>query len=74
MKLSQKAEKELIELAKSESFKNDMEMLRLCWQTPFIKDGIVDVDDYIEFVQQFNEFINHEPKPFKPIIDKVMKL
>jgi hypothetical protein len=41
---------------------------------PFIKDGEVDVDAYIEFVQQFNEFINHEPKPFKPMIDKDMKL
>ena len=74
MKLSQKTEKELIELAKSESFKRDIEMLRSRWQTPFIKNGEVDIDAYIEFVTQFNEFINHEPKPFKQMIDKVMKL
>ena len=74
MKLSQKTEKELIELAKSESFKRDIEMLRSRWQTPFIKNGEVDIDAYIEFVTQFNEFINHEPKPFKPMIDREMKL
>jgi len=74
MKLSSEAEKELINLAESETFKNDMEMLRLRWQAPFIKDGKVDVDAYIEFVQQFNEFINHEPKPFKLMIDKDMRL
>ncbi|MBI4378146.1 MAG: nucleotidyl transferase AbiEii/AbiGii toxin family protein [Nitrospinae bacterium] len=44
------------------------------WQMPFIKDGRVDVDAYIEFGTQFNELINHEPKSFKPIIDRVMKL
>ncbi|MBI4839413.1 MAG: hypothetical protein HY806_09820 [Nitrospirae bacterium] len=74
MKLSSEAEKELIDLAESETFKNDMDMLRLHWQAPFIKDGKVDVDAYIEFVQQFNKFINHEPKPFKPMIDKDMRL
>jgi hypothetical protein len=74
MKLSSEAEKELINLAESETFKNDMELLRLRWQAPFIKAGKVDVDAYIEFVQQFNEFINHQPKPFKLMIDKDMRL
>ena len=74
MKLSEKSEKELVALGKSPELKKDMEMLRLQWQTPFIKDGIVDIDAYIEFVQQFNEFINHEPKPFKPIIEMNMRL
>ena len=74
MKLSQKAEKELIEFARSEDFKRDTEMLCLRNKSPFIKDGRVDVDAYIEFVTQFNEFINHEPKPFKPIIDRDMRL
>ena len=74
MKLSQKAEKELIEFARSEDFKRDTEMLCLRNKSPFIKDGRVDVDAYIEFVTQFNEFINHESKPFKPIIDRDMRL
>jgi len=74
MKLSERAEKELIELGKSEELKKDMEMLSSQWQSPFVKDGSVDIDAYIEFVQQFNEFINHEPKPFKLMLDKKMKL
>ncbi|MEK7307749.1 MAG: hypothetical protein AAB089_01640 [Nitrospirota bacterium] len=74
MRISEEAAQELLELAKSESFRKDMELLRSQWQSPFIKDGIVDIDAYIEFVQQFNEFINHEPKPFKPMIEKDMRL
>lgn len=74
MKPSPEAEKELIDLARSEDIKKDMETLRLRWETPFIKNGSVDVDGYIEFVTQFNEFINHEPKPFRPIIDRDMRL
>jgi len=68
------AEKELVEPGNSEELKKDMEILRSQWQSPFIKDGIVDIDAYIDFVQQFNEFINHEPKPFRPMIDRDMKL
>lgn len=74
MKLSIEAEKELVELAKSESFKKDMEILDRRHRSPFIIEGRVDVDSYIEFVTQFNEFINHEPKPFKPMIERDMKL
>lgn len=74
MKLSERAEKELIELGESEEFKKDMEMLSLQWRSPFIKNGVVDIDAYIEFVAGFNEFINHEPKPFRPIIDRDMRL
>jgi len=74
MKLSEKAEKELIELAGSEDFRRDMERLSMRNRTPFMKDGLPDADAFIEFVMQFNEFINHKPKPFKPMIDKDMKL
>jgi len=66
---------ELLRLAKSSSLKKDMQYLSDHRHNPFIKDnGEVDFDAYIEFVQQFNEFINHKPRPFKPIIDKEMKL
>ncbi len=74
MKLSPEAERELLEFARSETFRKDMEILRSRWQNVFIKDGVADADAYIEFVTQFNEFINHEPKPFRKIIDRVMKL
>lgn len=74
MKLSKKAEDELSVLGKSDSLKQDMIMMKAHWHDPFIKDDVVDIDAYIKFVQQFNEFINHEPKPFKPMIDKEMRL
>jgi hypothetical protein len=74
MKISKQAAKEFLELSESESLKKDMEILRHQRYNPFIKDGKVDIDAYIEFVTQFNEFINHQPKPFKPIVDKDMRL
>ncbi len=74
MKLSSGAQRELIELAKSDSFKEEMASLGARWRKPFIKNGEVDADAYIEFVTEFNEFINHEPKPFKPMIDEDMRL
>jgi hypothetical protein len=72
--LSHAAEKEFQEMANSESFRKDMESVRLGRLHAFVKDGIVDVDAYIDFVTQFNEFIGHEPKPFRQIIDKDMRL
>ncbi len=74
MKLSEQAKKELLELAKSDSFKKDIESLRSQWKNPFIKNGRVDVDAYIEFVTQFNEFINHMQKGLTPMVDVKMKL
>jgi hypothetical protein len=66
--------KELLRLSRSKSLREDMRYLLNNRHNPFIKDGRVDVDAYIEFVTQFNEFINHEPKPFKPMVDRDMKL
>lgn len=74
MNISQEAEKELLTLGLSEELRNDMDRLKSSWQSPFIRDGGIDVDLYIEFVSQFNEFINHQPKPFQPMIEKDMKL
>jgi len=74
MKLSRKMEEELLELAGSEDLRKDMEMLKAQWKTPFVKDAGIDVDAYIGFVMQFNEFINHKPKPFKAMLDRDMKL
>ncbi|RJR16167.1 MAG: hypothetical protein C4581_10535 [Nitrospiraceae bacterium] len=74
MIISPKAEKELIDLARSEEFGKDMDLIKKRWHCPFLRNGEVDIDAYIEFIQQFNEFINHEPKPFKPMIDRDMRL
>ena len=72
--LSKAAENELCELSRSRAFKEDMEAVAAGRHNPFVKNGVVDVDAYIEFVCQFNEFISHEPKPFEPMMDKDMRL
>lgn len=74
MSISDKAAKELLELSKSDSLRKDMQTVASQRHNPFLKDGKVDVDAYIEFLSEYNEFINHEPKPFKPIKDKIMRL
>ncbi len=74
MTLTKQALDEMMELASSEAFKRDMEAISRRVISPFIKDGVIDVDKYIDFVTTFNEFINHQLKPFKPMIEKEMKL
>jgi len=72
MSFSPEAEKELKDGL--EILKEEMQALRLQRHNPFIKNGKVDIDAYIEFVTEFNEFINHAPKPFEQIIDCDMRL
>jgi hypothetical protein len=72
MKFSRKAEREL--RAAIEMLKLNAEVLRHNRHNPFIKNGKVDVEAYIQFIIEYNEFINHAPKPFEPIIDRDMRL
>jgi hypothetical protein len=74
MIFSQAAQEEIRELARSEALKNDMAAVVASRHNPFVREGVVDVDAYIEFVTAFNEFISHEPKPFTPMIDRDMRL
>lgn len=74
MSNSRKTDRELLAVAGSAEMRKDMDILTRRNASPFIKDGEVDADAYIEFVTQFNEFINHKPKPFRPMDDKNMKL
>ena len=74
MNVSDKSQEELLKHSQSVAFKNDMKIIAGQRHNPFIKNGNVDVDAYIEFVTQYNEFINHQPKPFRRMIDNDMKL
>ena len=47
--------------------KNDMKIIAAQRHNPFFKNGKVHADAYIEFV-------NHQPKPFRRMIDNDMKL
>lgn len=72
--LSKQEKEEMLRLAASSSLREDMEYLTAHRHNPVIVDGKISIDRLLDFLTQFNEFINHEPKPFKPIIDKDMRL
>ena len=74
MNISDKSRQELFKLSQSDILKKDMNTINRQKHNPFIKNSRVDIDAYIEFVTFYNEFINHKPKPFVPMIDKFMKL
>lgn len=40
----------------------------------FIADGRLDLDLVVDFLETFNAMIDHQPKPFKKLIDQKMKL
>ena len=73
-RLSQAAAEELRKLAKSGALRKDMETIAQNRRYAFVTADGVDVDAYVEFLSQFNEFINHEPKKFVAMIDKDMRL
>jgi len=65
---------ELLRLARSSSLKDDMQYLSAHRHNPLLLDGKISMDRLLDFLNEFNEFINHEPKPFKPMIDRDMRL
>jgi hypothetical protein len=74
LKFSKKEKEELLRLSQSSSLQNDMKYVSAHRHNPLIVDGKVDLDRFITFLTDYNEFINHKPKPFKPMIDRIMKL
>lgn len=65
---------ELLRLTKSSTLREDMPYLSMHRHNPVMVDGQVSMDRLLDFLNGINEFINHEPKPFKPMIDREMKL
>ena len=74
MKISEREKREMLRLSETSSLKEDMEYISSHRHNPVVKEGRIDMDRLIDFLTQFNEFINHEPKLFRPMIDKAMKL
>ncbi|MBA3037842.1 MAG: hypothetical protein FP814_15295 [Desulfobacterium sp.] len=64
----------MFDAAKSKSLKEDMRRVKSASQNPFYHNGKTDLDAYIKFLNAYNVFINHKPKPFKPMICNNMKL
>lgn len=65
---------EMLRLASSAEMREDMAYLRAHRHNPVLVAGVADMDRLVEFLTQFNEFINHQPRPFTKIIDRDMKL
>ncbi|MCS7232178.1 MAG: hypothetical protein RMJ67_08590 [Elusimicrobiota bacterium] len=72
--ISKSEKEELLKLLQSKKFKEDMRIVSKNKHNPFVKEGTVDIDKYIEFLNQYNKFINHTPKKFKPILIKCNKI
>lgn len=74
MKLNKEEKKEMKDLAKSASLRRDMELLSQRRHNPFEATGEIDIDKFLLFLNQYNEFIGHSQKTFCRIIDKDMRL
>ncbi len=66
--------KELLMLAGESSLKKDLRYLAANRHNPLMVNGRVEMDRLIQFLQEFNEFLNHKPKEFRPIPDHKMRL
>jgi hypothetical protein len=73
-KLSKKEKEEMQRVAASALLKKDMLYLSDNRFNPLIGGHEINMDRLLIFLTEYNEFINHSPKPFKPIIDRIMKL
>lgn len=75
MRLTDEERAELLELSRSQSLRDDMARVAAARHNPFIdENGAVDTDRYLDFLTQYNEFLNHALKPRQPFIEKNMKL
>jgi hypothetical protein len=66
--------KDKFPIAGDKTLTKDMETIAKNRHDFLLPDKSVDMDKYIDFLTEFNEFINHKKKPFKPIIVKNMKM
>ena len=54
--------------------KDDIKKISKSGPSFFFTDGKPDPDKFIQFVVEYNEFINHQPRAFKRIKDHDMRL
>lgn len=72
--LSQEDKRELLEMAHSARIREDCRKMEQRRHNPFLVNGAVDVDRYIEFLNEYNDFFGHKKRQFSKIIDKDMRL
>ena len=69
MSISESTKKELLSLAQSQDLYIDMKIMS-SRKSIDNSPGMSAADRYLIFLNDFNEFINHERKPFKPFKEK----
>ncbi len=74
MRLSEDEKKELLQLAGSTLLREDMRLLAHARGARPERRGRMTPDEYLSFVTQFSEFINHRRKPFRRIKEGKMRL
>ncbi len=72
--LNNKEKSEMLRMAGSVSLRQDLQHISSYKHNPFGAGTTVAMDRFIAFLTEYNEFINHRKKPFKPIAGKRMKL
>uniref|UniRef100_C6E1Q3 Uncharacterized protein n=1 Tax=Geobacter sp. (strain M21) TaxID=443144 RepID=C6E1Q3_GEOSM len=74
MRLTDIERSELLALADSESLRKDMAHVAATRHNPFLVDGEVSPERVMEFLTQYNDFLNHQMRPPRPFLEKNMKL
>ncbi|MBL7050234.1 MAG: hypothetical protein ISR96_12040 [Nitrospira sp.] len=72
--ISKDSRQEILDLAGSDSLREDMRFIAENRHNPVMEKGEVNLDRLLEFLNGYNEFISHKPKTFKRMLEKVMKL
>ena len=72
--LRQEDKTELLEMARSRRLREDFRKISENRYNPFLVNGAVDLNRFVSFLTDYNEFINHAKRPFRKIIAKDMRL
>lgn len=72
--LSLEDKRELLEMAHSAQIRDDYRKMEQHRHNPFLVNGAVDVDRFIDFLNEYNDFFGHKKRQFVKIIDKDMRL
>ncbi len=62
-----RSEVEMRDLAASEEMRE--EMRQVC-----VRERLLTTDDWLEFLDAYNDFIGHQPRPLRPIVGELWRL
>ena len=64
----------MLEMAHSTQIREDYRKMEQHSHNPFLVNGRVDLDKFIDFLNEYNDFFGHKKRQFSKIIDKDMRL